>query len=86
MHSVYIIQNSENRLYIGCTREVDKRLLQHNTGISKWTRSRGPWQLVWQKSFPTLTEARKFENLLKRQKGGSGFTKLTGIARHYHDS
>ena len=77
----YVIQNPEKRFYIGCTHKVEHRLEQHNAGMSKWTRGRGPWQLVWQKSFPTLTETRKFENLLKRQKGGSGFAKLTGLDR-----
>ena len=34
---------------------------------------------IWfgKKEFQNLTEARKFENLLKRQKGGTGFYRLT---------
>jgi len=55
-------------------------LNDHNTGISKWTKNNGPWVLVWQKEFPNLSEARKFENLLKRQKGGSGFYNSTLIS------
>ena len=69
------------RYYIGVTDDIDHRLLQHNTGISKWTKDKGPWVLIWSKHFPSLSEARKFENVLKRQKGGSGFYKLTGLDR-----
>lgn len=29
----------------------------------------------------SLTEARKLENILKRQKGGVGFFKITGLVR-----
>jgi len=68
------------KYYIGVTENLDTRLADHNTGISKWTkRYAGSWQLIWHKEFEILGEARKFENLLKRQKGGSGFYKLTGL-------
>jgi hypothetical protein len=29
----------------------------------------------------SITDARKFENLLKKQKGGAGFYRLTGLTR-----
>jgi len=29
----------------------------------------------------SLSDARKLENLLKRQKGGDGFYKITGLSR-----
>jgi len=82
MYYCYILfSNSINKHYIGITENVYQRLNDHNTGISKWTKNKGPWALVWQKEFPNLSEARKFENLLKRQKGGSGFYRLTGIIK-----
>jgi predicted GIY-YIG superfamily endonuclease len=55
------------------------RLLQHNEGISKWTAKHRPWILVWQSDELGLSEARKLENLLKRQKGGNGFYQFTGL-------
>jgi len=80
-HWVYVIQNSEGRFYIGLSEDVEKRLLDHNTGVSKWTKHRGPWSLVWQSDALTLSAARKLENLLKAQKGGDGFYRLTGLTR-----
>ncbi|MGA0409214.1 MAG: GIY-YIG nuclease family protein [Limisphaerales bacterium] len=80
-HWVYVIQNSEGRFYIGISIDPESRLTQHNNGESKWTRKYLPWHLVWTKQCPSLTEARKIENLLKRQKGGQGFYNYTGLQR-----
>ena len=72
-YSVYLIENPLDRMYIGLSDDVDRRVRDHNEGVSKWTRSRGPWKLVWiSREFEVLGEARKLENLLKRQKVGAG--------------
>jgi putative endonuclease len=79
VYQVYVIRNGAGKFYIGLSENVQIRLRQHNQGISKWTRQRGPWSLVWNSELLTLSEARKLENRLKRQKGGAGFRKLTGL-------
>ena len=78
-YQVYVLRNAEGRFYIGLTDDVPRRMAQHNDGISQWTRGRGPWTLVWTSERMTLGDARRLENLLKRQKGGRGFFKLTGL-------
>jgi putative endonuclease len=80
-YQVYILQNPAGRFYIGLSEDVAIRVQQHNDGISKWTRSRGPWNLVWTSATMTLSEARKLENFLKKQKGGEGFYRLTGLEK-----
>ena len=80
-YQVYVIRNAAGRFYIGLSEDIQLRLQQHNDGISKWTRSRGPWTLAWASEPLSLTDARKLENYLKRQKGGIGFQKLTGLNR-----
>ncbi|HEX7469316.1 MAG TPA: GIY-YIG nuclease family protein [Verrucomicrobiae bacterium] len=80
-YQVYVIRNAAGRFYIGLSEAIQLRLQQHNDGISKWTRSRGPWTLAWASEPLSLTDARKLENYLKRQKGGIGFQKLTGLNR-----
>ena len=82
LYQVYVIQNPEGRFYIGLSENVPVRLAQHNAGVSTWTKSRGPWVLRWTSSALSITDARKLENLLKRQKGGTGFYRLTGLPRH----
>jgi putative endonuclease len=79
-YQVYVLRNLIGSHYIGLTDSLERRLSQHNSGTSKWTRSRGPWSLVWQSASLTLGSARKLENLLKRQKGGIGFYQITGLA------
>lgn len=85
---VYILWSEPGRcFYIGVTQNVGVRLAQHNTGVSRWTkRHAGSWRLVWERSFPTLGQARCFENLLKAQKGGDGFFEMTGLRRFGRES
>jgi putative endonuclease len=80
-YRVYVLQNSAGRFYIGVTEDVAKRLAQHNSGASRWTRGKGPWHLVWESELLPLSAARKLENRLKRQGRGRGFYSITGLHR-----
>ena len=73
---VYIIRNEGGRRYIGLSEDVERRLGQHNAGVSKWTAGRGPWRIEWRSAGLGLGEARKLENRMKRQKGGRGLERL----------
>lgn len=75
----YMLRNPAGKFYIGLTEDPQGRLEQHNSGRSKWTKNRGPWKLIWQQGPMSLTEARKLENRLKRQRGGRGLFSLTGL-------
>jgi predicted GIY-YIG superfamily endonuclease len=79
VYQAYILSNAEGRSYIGVSEDPAKRLVQHNDGLSKWTRGRGPWRLEWTSEPMSLGEARKLENLLKRQKGGVGLGRLKAL-------
>jgi putative endonuclease len=78
---VYVLCNPDAKFYIGISSEMKRRLIQHNQGKSAWTKQKGPWRLIWQSEQRSYTEARKLENKLKRQKGGDGFYKITGLTR-----
>ena len=80
-YRVYVIQNHRGKFYIGLSDDVARRVEQHNSGASKWTKTKGPWQLVWQSDELSLSEARKLENRLKRQKGGHGLFHLVEVRR-----
>ncbi|MBC2601740.1 GIY-YIG nuclease family protein [Puniceicoccus vermicola] len=71
-YQVYVLENAKERRYIGLSEDVDHRLGQHNNGESKWTAKHGPWKLIWTSSRLSLSEARKLENKMKRQKSGIG--------------
>jgi putative endonuclease len=76
---VYVVQNAEGRFYIGMTSDLEQRLSDHNNGVSKWTKHRGPWRIVWSKECASISEARKLENKLKRQGRGNGFYRMIGL-------
>jgi putative endonuclease len=80
-YRVYVLQNREGKFYIGLSDDIARRISQHNSGGSRWTKGKGPWFLRWQSSELTLADARRLENLLKRQKGGGGFYQITGLTR-----
>lgn len=74
--TVYLIINEVGRRYIGLSECIFKRMDDHNNGRSTYTAKHRPWKLVWYSPSLTLTEARKLENLLKKQKGGVGLDSL----------
>jgi putative endonuclease len=80
-YRVYVLQNPGGRFYIAFTRDLSGRVAQHNSGLSKWTKRRGPWQMVWTSESVSFSEAKNLELRLKRQKGGAGFYRLTGLSR-----
>jgi putative endonuclease len=80
-YRVYVIQNRDGKFYSGLSDDVDRRIDQHNIGDSRWTRGKGPWVLMWQREEMNLSDARKLELLLKRQKGGDGFFRMIDLPR-----
>ncbi|MEE9162462.1 MAG: GIY-YIG nuclease family protein, partial [Candidatus Neomarinimicrobiota bacterium] len=58
-YTVYILENPEGRIYIGQTNNLQDRLRRHNEGRSRYTRSNGPWQLVYSEVHPTRGHAVK---------------------------
>jgi putative endonuclease len=67
MHQVYVIANRDNVYCKGYTADIDTRISYHNAGKSNYTKNRGPWKLIFLKSFESKSEALKYERMLKRQ-------------------
>ena len=64
---VYIIESQSNGiLYKGFTQDIEKRIWEHNNGFSRYTKDKGPWKLVFSKSFETKKEALIFERRIKK--------------------
>ena len=69
MFTTYILYSeSRDRYYIGSSQNPDQRLIQHNSGRNKSTKTGIPWKVVHQEHFETLTEARARENFIKKMK------------------
>ena len=76
-HFVYILQSlKDSRYYIGETADVASRLLYHNAGKQRSTKSRTPFIIIFTEEFETRTEALQREKQIKRWKGGAAFKKL----------
>ena len=66
MHYVYILKSKLNgATYIGQTNDVDKRLQEHNAGLSKSTKRYMPWNLVYFEGHLSKLDAIKREHNLK---------------------
>ena len=64
---VYILRSDKDgELYKGITEDIQRRLEEHNSGKSRFTSSKTPWQLVYQKERPNTREAMIEEKRLKR--------------------
>lgn len=76
----YILRCSDNTLYTGWTNDIEARLAAHNEGRgAKYTRGRGPVELVYLERFGTRQEAMRREAYIKRL---SRKDKLELIASH----
>jgi putative endonuclease len=82
MYYVYILQSEiTGRFYIGSTGNLEDRLLRHNSGRSKATKSGMPWQLVWQEEFRTRGAAYTRELEIKSWKSHSRIASMVGTSR-----
>ena len=55
---VYVLQSEiDGRLYKGQTSNIDKRIIEHNTGKTKSTKGFKPWKFVYLEIFDSRSEA-----------------------------
>jgi len=67
--NVYILRCSDNSLYTGITRDLNRRLNEHNNNdrlASAYTRARRPVTIVYQESYPDRSSASKREAEIKK--------------------
>ena len=68
VHTTYILECADETLYVGCSNNLEKRLVEHNTSKkgAHYTKIRRPVTLRYFEEFDTLAEARAREAELKR--------------------
>jgi len=80
---VYILRCGDGSLYTGITDNVEKRLAAHRAGKgAKYTRGRGPLELVYRECVPDRPAALRREAQIKRLTRAE---KLTLIDKPDHD-
>lgn len=72
MHYVYILVSKKfpDKVYVGLTTDLTRRIREHNTGLSTYTKPFKPWIMVCAIRFTESEQAKQFEQYLKK---GSGF-------------
>ena len=74
---MYVLINSEkNRTYIGCAKDLLKRIEEHNKGAVRSSRAYGPYKILYKEKFETLKEARAKEKYYKSTSGRRQLKKL----------
>ena len=70
MYYVYIIKSEKDgSYYTGVTRNLRKRLREHNEGKVKSTSFKNPYTLIWYCAFRSKEKAIDFEKYLKTGSG-----------------
>ena len=64
---VYILKCGDNSLYTGITNNLEIRLLAHEEGRgAKYTKGRGPFEVVYQKGYASRSKATVKEIEIKK--------------------
>ena len=69
MYTVYIVRCADDTLYTGYTNDIEMRIKKHNgelSGGAKYTRAKGPVELVYRESSDTKSDALKREHAIKQ--------------------
>jgi len=79
MFYIYILKSlKDNKTYVGYTNDIERRLSEHNSGQSKSTKDRRPFELIFSEQFETSKEAKHRETYWK---SGGGRRKLKALLK-----
>ena len=65
-HCIYVLELKDNTTYIGYSANLEKRLIDHNSGKTKSIKNKLPAKLVYYEVYSNKTVALKRENQLKK--------------------
>ena len=66
---VYVLQNKDGKWYIGSTKDLQKRILNHNSGRTQSTKPGMPWKIIYCEISLHISDARAREKYLKSGMG-----------------
>ncbi len=65
----YVIKSEEGHCYTGQTPDLDRRLGEHNNGLSPSTKHGHNWRYIYVEEFETRSDAMRREKYLKSSAG-----------------
>jgi len=70
MYKVYVLKSKKyKKSYVGMTNDLERRLIEHNSGQSTFTKRFMPWEVLYHEEFTEQQEAIKREKFLKSSSG-----------------
>ena len=74
MYYVYCIVTAKGDLYVGYTKDLNRRIAEHNSGMSKSTKGK-QWKLAYYEAYLAEEDARRRERKLKQRGQAKRFLK-----------
>ncbi|MBS1723666.1 MAG: GIY-YIG nuclease family protein [Armatimonadetes bacterium] len=82
MWMVYILRSTKTgRHYIGFTNDINRRLAEHNGGLNRSTKGRGPWEVVHTEGHGSKEAAVRRELQIKSWKSAPAICRLVDFGR-----
>ena len=70
MVTVYALKNKiNNEIYVGISKDPNRRLIEHNSGKNRYTKAFSPWHIFFQELYDDYESARIREIYLKSSAG-----------------
>ena len=67
LYYVYILKSIKSgKIYIGLSKDPERRLKEHNRGSNKFTKGHTPWVLIYKEAVGNRIATRQREKELKR--------------------
>lgn len=77
MFYVYILQSeAKDRMYIGKTSDVRRRLSEHNAGQNASTKPYVPWRVIFYEAYIKQSDATRRERYLKTTQGHQAIRRM----------
>jgi len=76
---VYVLKSKiKETTYVGFTNNIERRLIEHNCGKTKFTRNYKPWEIVYKEEITREDVAIKREKYFKSAAGRRLIRKILG--------
>jgi putative endonuclease len=81
MHFVYLLYSEKFDTFLHWlfNRDLERRLKEHNAGLTKSTKSKQPWKIVYYESYDSQHDALKRERFLKAQRNKAFYKRLANL-------
>jgi len=77
MHYVYVLHSlKDNQFYIGCKKDLQRRVREHNNGRVESTKLRKPLELIFYEAFTNQSDAFAREKWFKTGWGRTHMSKM----------